>query len=220
MFKNRGEKRERSWERNRVKEKAAVTLCPDFTVWMEEFVLRFVPMQNKVWFGKQNLILACVLCFHNRGTICCECKGASVLKSWSSWLYSVPLWWGGGLVELGRRLEIVTKVVGDVLRSLGYRGGYWIGWQVFFWLILWAGFCGDLWQGSFWWVGPYTIKECGKLFSESIIAYGLLRIAKYHRFDASWDCKKDKMYPTMHLFSCFKFHNASDLWYIAINPVL
>ncbi len=47
------------------KENVDVTLCPDFAVSKDEFVLGFVHMQNKVWFSKHNLILACVLCFHN-----------------------------------------------------------------------------------------------------------------------------------------------------------
>ena len=46
--------------------------------------------------------------------------------------------------------------------------------------------------------------------------YGLLQIRKYHRFDALWECKKDKMYLTVHLFFLFAIPQHMRLWYFVI----
>ena len=46
----------------------------------------------------------------------------------------------------------------------------------------------------------FCVPVCLHTEIKQILIIRFLRIAKYHRFDELWDCKKDKMYSTVHLY--------------------
>ena len=59
-----------------------------------------------------------------------------------------------------------------------------------------------------------------KMDSEGAQVYDLLN---YHKFDALWDYKKDKMYPAMHLFFIFLYpmmHQICDILLFVISLIL